>query len=101
MSIPSAALLGANYFDARRYADAVRTLASLRTLDTPLWVAYLAASQAALGYDDLAKSAVTHLLVADPAATVTRYTSTALAPYRDDRDREHLAQYLRRAGLPD
>jgi hypothetical protein len=95
------AQLGVIYFDARRYADAVRTLESLRTLDTPLWCAYLAASHAALGHDDLAQSAVTHLLAAEPTATVARYTGPALAPYRDNRDREHLAQHLRSAGLPD
>jgi adenylate cyclase len=95
------AQLGVIYFNAGRYEDAVQTFESLRTLDTPVWCAYLAASHAALGHDALAQSAVTHLLATDPTATVARYTSPGLAPYRDDRDREHLAQHLRSAGLPD
>jgi hypothetical protein len=82
-----AAQLGVIYFDARRYEDAVRTLPSLRTLDTPLWGAYLAASQAALGHDDLTKSAVTHLLVADPAATVTLHQPSIGALPRRPRPR--------------
>ena len=96
-----AAQLGTIYFDARRYEEAVRTLESVRILDTPLMRVYLAASHAALGHDDLARSKVTRLLADEPTATVARYTSPALAPYRDDRDRQHLAQHLRSAGLPE
>lgn len=96
-----AAQLGIIYFDARRYEDAVRTFESVRTLDASVWRLYLVASHVALGHDDIAQSAVTRLLADDPAATVARYTSPALAPYRDDSDREHLAQHLRSAGLPE
>ena len=96
-----AAQLGMIYFDARRYVEAVRILESVRTLDTPLMRLYLAASHAALGHSDLAQSEVTRFLAHDPAATVARCTSPALAPYRDDGDREHLAEHLRSAGLPE
>ena len=95
-----AAQMGVIHFDARRYEDAVRTLESLRTLDTPVWRANLAAGHAAPGHDDLAQPAVTHLLAAGPTATVARYTGPVLAPYRADR--EHLAQHLaqrRAAGI--
>jgi adenylate cyclase len=95
-----AAQLGQIYFDARRYEDAVRTLESVRTLDTPLMRVYLAASHAALGHDADAHAVVARLLADQPTATVARWTSQALAPYRNDCDREHLAQHLRKAGLP-
>jgi adenylate cyclase len=96
-----AAQLGQIYFDARRYEDAVRTLESVRTLDTPVMRVYLAASHAALGHDDATRATVARLLADEPAATVAHWTSPVLAPYRDDRDREHLAQHLRKAGLPE
>jgi hypothetical protein len=62
---------------------------------------YLAASHAALGHDDATRATVARLLADEPAATVAHWTSPVLAPYRDDRDREHLAQHLRKAGLPE
>jgi adenylate cyclase len=93
--------LGIIFFDARRYGDAVRAFESARNLDPPLWRLYLAASHAALGHHGVAHSTISNLLASEPGATVAHYTGPTSAPYRNDLDREHLVQHLRKAGLPE
>ena len=89
-------LLGAAYFNARRYDDAVKALGHVA--NPPTWVrAYEAASHALAGRLDAARNI---------AATVTReapeFSAEAVVrkePYKIAADREHLAAGLRKAGL--
>jgi TolB-like protein/tetratricopeptide (TPR) repeat protein len=89
-------LLGAAYFNARRYDDAVKALGHVP--NPPTWVkAYEAASHALAGRLDAARNI---------AATVTReapeFSAEAVVrkePYKIPADREHLAAGLRKAGL--
>jgi adenylate cyclase len=87
------------YFDARQYENAVRALEGLRTVCTPSTLIYLAASHAALGHAEAAREFVTKLLAMEPQSTVSYWTSRI--PYRENRDREHVAANLRLAGLPE
>ena len=88
-------------FNARRYEKAVDALEGLRTMDTVLGHLYLAASHAALGHADRARMAVKRVLDLDPRATIERWTSPEMAPYKDPDDAEHFRECLHRAGLPD
>jgi adenylate cyclase len=90
--------LGQIYFDARRYAAAIRTFEGIRSLKTPSMLVYLAASYAALGQHDQALKVATELLVREPRSTAAYWTE--LIPYKMDEDRDHMATNLRRAGLP-
>jgi adenylate cyclase len=91
--------LGWIYFDARQYENAIRTLDGLRTLCTPSTLIYLAASHAALGHIEAARAIAAKLLAREPQSTVSYRTN--LIPYHDDRDRDHVAENLRLAGLPE
>jgi len=93
--------LGQIYFDARQYENAIRTFDGIRTLSTPTMLVFLAASHAALGHQELAGAAVAKLLASEPQSSVSYWTSRNFAPFRDDKDREHLAVNLRLAGLPE
>jgi adenylate cyclase len=93
--------LGQIYFDARQYQEAITTLEGLRALDTISIRLYLAASHAALGQGAKARGAIDRALKLDPLATLTRWTSAELAPYKDPKDLEHFRDGLRKAGLPD
>jgi TolB-like protein/DNA-binding winged helix-turn-helix (wHTH) protein/Tfp pilus assembly protein PilF len=89
-------LLGATYFCARRYEDALAAIA--RNATPPLWVrAYGAAAQALAGRIDAARA-----LAAGIAADAPDFSAAELLrkePYKLDADREHLATGLRLAGL--
>jgi adenylate cyclase len=89
--------LGEIYFDARQYENAIRTLEGHRTLCTPGTLIYLAASHAALGHIETARAFVAKLLAMEPQSTVSYWAN--LTPYRDERDRDHVAVNLRLAGL--
>lgn len=91
--------LGGIYFDARQYENAIRTFEGLRTLCTPATLIYLAASHAALGHIETARAFVAKLLAMEPKSTVSYWDN--LTPYRDKRDRDHVAVNLRLAGLPE
>jgi adenylate cyclase len=91
--------LGGIYFDARQYENAIRTFEGLRTLCTPATFVYLAASNAALGHIETARTFVAKLLAMEPQSTISYWTN--LTPYRDERDRDHVAVNLRLAGLPE
>jgi adenylate cyclase len=92
--------LGQIYFMARRYDEAIRVIEGIQTLDTPSMCVYLAASHAQMGHEEAARAIVRHLLEIDPQATVARWTSQEVAPYREEKDREHLRAALKCAGLP-
>ena len=93
--------LGQIYYDARRYEEAIATLEGLRTLDTMSIRLYLAASHAALGHTGEAQKAITRALELDSQATLARWTSAELAPYKNPVDLEHFREHLRKAGLPE
>ena len=92
--------LGQIYFAARRYEDAIRTLEGVRS-PTVSTLAYLAASEAAAGYIEEARSTVMELLTREPNSKVSIWTSAAAAPYTRPEDVDHLARSLCRAGLPE
>ncbi len=92
--------LGPIYFDARRYDEAIATIEGLRSLETVLSCLYLAASHAALGHADKAQKAMKRVLELDPLATLQKWTSARIAPYRNPKDLEHFRENLRKAGLP-
>jgi adenylate cyclase len=91
--------LGMIYFTARQYENAIRTLEGLRTLCTPPTLFHLAASHAALGHVEAARAAVEKLIAREPNSTVSYWVGQT--PYREQRDRDHLAANLRLAGLPE
>jgi TolB-like protein/tetratricopeptide (TPR) repeat protein len=83
-------------FNARRYDDAIAAFG--RCSDTPAWaVAYAAASHAMAGRAAAARDAAAGLMAAWPdfsAAALVRKE-----PFRIARDRDHLVEGLRGAGL--
>ena len=89
-------LLGAAYFNARRYDDAIKALEHVA--NAAIWVkVYAAASCAMAGRTDCARRIAKSLASAAPhfcAATILRKE-----PYRNPADLEHLAEGFRRAGL--
>lgn len=89
------------YFDARRYKEAIATYGRIQNKGAASCALYCAASHAALGQVDEANKAVAQALEYDPTASISSWTSTRYAPYMHQRDRDHFADNLRKAGLPD
>ena len=89
-------LLGAAYFNARRYDEAVAALEHIQS--PPIWVkAYAAAAHALAGRIEAAKK-----IAATLAKEATTFSAEALVrkePYKNPADLEHLAAGLRKAGL--
>ena len=89
-------LLGAAYFNARRYDEALKALEHIP--NAPGWVkAYAAAACAMAGRFDCAQRIAAAVAAMTPqfcAATILRKE-----PYRRPADLEHLAEGFRRAGL--
>ncbi|WP_119302521.1 winged helix-turn-helix domain-containing tetratricopeptide repeat protein [Dongia deserti] len=89
-------LLGATYFNARRYDDAVVALD--RVTNPPAWVkAYSAASHAMAGRIDAARD-ITAALAKDAPSFCAR-AIVRKEPYRNPADLAHLAEGLSKAGL--
>ncbi len=95
------AQLGQIYFDAGQYDKAIATFAALRSLDSAVLRLYQAASFAAAGNRQQARTSVQRARELDRGATVGKWTDPKLAPYADAIAREHLRQNLRKAGLPE
>jgi TolB-like protein len=90
-------LLGAAYFNARRYDDA--TAVFNRSDDKPAWVhAYRAAAHAQAGRTDQARAAAADVVRACPDFSAA--VLAAKEPYRFAADGEHLLAGLRKAGFP-
>jgi TolB-like protein len=89
-------LLGAAYFNARRYDEAISALEHIG--NAPAWVkAYAAASCALAGRTDCARR-----IAATLARTAPQFCAAAILrkePYRRPADLAHLADGLRRAGM--
>jgi len=89
-------LLGAAYFNARRYDDAIKALEHVA--NAAVWVrAYAAASCAMAGRTDCARRIAQSL-----ASEAPHFSAEAILrkePYRSPADLEHLAQGLQKAGL--
>ena len=89
-------LLGAAYFNARRYDDAADAFS--RSAKPANWVtAYLAATYALAGRIDSATSAVAELLRTAPDFSAADLLQKE--PYKNPADRDHLAAGLRKSGL--
>jgi adenylate cyclase len=87
-------------FDRHDYAGALAVFAGLHGAPTTVALLYAAASHAALGQQAEAQATVARALAVDPAATIGKYLSPRLAPYRRPEDRRHFADLLASAGLP-
>jgi TolB-like protein/Tfp pilus assembly protein PilF len=89
-------LLGAAYFNARRYDDAIKALEHVS--NAPCWVrAYAAASCAMAGRADCARRIAATLARESP-----QFCALAILrkePYRRPADLQHLAEGFRKAGL--
>lgn len=85
-------------YAARQYAEA---LDAFRRIDAPVdWVlAYAAASHAMRGEMAEAEDCAAAVLRASPDFTIA--ASLSRDPFRDPADRDHVAEGMRRAGLPD
>jgi TolB-like protein/tetratricopeptide (TPR) repeat protein len=89
-------LLGAAYFNARRYDDAVKALR--RVANPPSWAkAYEAASHALAGRLEVARTIAATLMWEAPEFSAEAVVRKE--PYKVAADREHLAAGLREAGL--
>jgi TolB-like protein/Tfp pilus assembly protein PilF len=89
-------LLGATYFNARRYDQALAAFA--RNASSPLWVrAYGIAAHALAGRIDVARAAAAKLVVDAPDFSATDLMRKE--PYKEPADLDHLGAGLRLAGL--
>ena len=93
--------LGSIYYDARRYKDAIETIESLRNFETIWTDFYLAASHAQIGHEMEARRALQGALKFDPQATIEGWITPENIPHKDPSYREHFAEGLRKAGLPE
>jgi adenylate cyclase len=93
--------IGQASYMLKRYAQAATALRECESRLPDLWTIYvfLVAAHAQLGQFDEAKAAIIQLLRTNPAVTIER-TIRSL-PYNEPRDVEHLADGLRKAGLPE
>jgi adenylate cyclase len=89
-------LLGAAFFNARRYDDAVAAFE--RTLGPPLWVkAYEAAARALAGRADIAQDLAASVMKAAPDFCAVSMVHKE--PYKNPADLDHLVAGLQAAGL--
>ncbi len=89
------------YHDARRYEAGLAAVARLRSYDTTVLRLYQAACAAALGRESEAEAAIERVLQFDPEATLEKWASPKMAPYKKREDLEHFRENLRKAGLPE
>ena len=90
--------VGNAHFAMHQYDDAI--VAFARSPATRIWgPAYLAACYALTGDIDLSKHQAAEVLRLMPEFSISRYVPKEL--YRLSSDREHLADGLRKAGLPE
>jgi adenylate cyclase len=93
--------MGQACYMLKHYAQAVRHLREAASRVPDLWTIYvfLAASHAQLVQFDEVSAAIARLLLTNPGVTIERTTRSL--PYNEPRDVEHLADGLRKAGLPE
>jgi TolB-like protein len=91
-------IIGIAHFMARHYEEAIAALE--RSSEPPYWVhVYLAASHAMLGDSERARHHAVETLRLKPDFTISRAASRQ--SLREASDREHLAEALRKAELPE
>jgi len=90
--------LGTAFYVARRYEDAVVALRKGRPL-VAMAYRWLAAAYGQLGREQEAKAAAEEYLRRTPDFSLARHLE--MMPFQHARDREHYAEGLRRAGLPE
>jgi adenylate cyclase len=89
---------GIAHFMAHQYEEAIAALE--RSTEPPYWVhVYLAASHAMLGNDGRARHHAAETLRLRPDFTIAR--SLSRHALRSASDREHLAEAMRKAGMPE
>ena len=90
--------LGIGYYTARRYEEAIAAFQRFQnhTVDSR---SYLAASYAQLGRDEEAQAEVDKVLALDPEFSSARWAETL--PYKNQTDRDHFLDGMRKAGLPE
>jgi adenylate cyclase len=90
--------LGRAHYTARQYPEAIAAYGRLSKLDAGQQ-AFLAAAHAHMGDADAAAAHAAKLRELVPAFSIERHLATLC--YKQDTDREHLRQGLRKAGMPD
>jgi adenylate cyclase len=90
--------LGTAFYVARRYEDAVAALRKGRPL-VAMAYRWLAVAYAQLGREQEAKAAAEEYLRRTPDFSLTRHLE--LMPFQHAEDRDHYAEGLRKAGLPE
>jgi len=91
-------LFGTANYAARRYEEAIAVLERM-PIHNPESRLYRAASYAQLGRDAEAQAMVAEILEEYPDFSSTRWAE--IEPYKDQADRDHLLDGLRKAGLPE
>jgi adenylate cyclase len=91
-------LLGRALFGARRYEEAIR---AFKRIPRPHYghYAFLAASYGQLDREEEAKAEAAQVLAMKPDFTAKNFTKSLF--YKEQLDREHLMNGLRKAGLPE
>ena len=90
--------LGRAYFVAHKYAEAVEAFSRIARPDYTHH-AFLAAALAQMGNKTAAPAHAQEAMRLDPGFSAERYLATL--HYRQDSDREHHREALRKAGLPE
>ena len=91
-------LLGRAWFGARRYEEAI---GAFKRVPRPQYghYAYLAACYGQLGRNEEAKAEAAQVLVMKPDFTAKSFAEALF--YKDQADRDHVFEGLRKAGLPE
>ncbi len=90
--------LGVPNYLLHRYEDAVAALSKMSSQNPDSRI-YLAASYAQLGRESEAGTMVTQILEANPEFSIERWAEKQ--PYKNQEDRDHYLEGLRKAGLPE
>jgi adenylate cyclase len=90
--------LGRAQYSARLYGDAVEAFSRISTPDQ-MHHAFMAAASAQMGNTTAAAAHAREVLARDPSFTIT--ASLATLHYKQQEDRDHYCEGLRKAGMPE
>jgi tetratricopeptide (TPR) repeat protein len=91
-------VLGMAYYSARRYEETIAAFKRMVSLN-PESLRYLAASYAQLGREAEARAVTAEILEEDPEFSSAYWADKR--GYKNQADRDHYLDGLRKAGLPD
>ena len=90
--------LGTGYYHSRRYEEAIAALNRM-SRSNPSSGVYLAASYAQLGREAEAQAMTAGILEAAPDFSGAHWAE--MQPYKNQADRDHYVEGMRKAGLPE